>query len=150
MSKWGQPTLHDFGEVGADAAQHLHHRLVVAGRDPGLLENRLSHVGVANAQRELLLFGRLGGGQVRREERLQGGGDLVLGEGLNVLESLLSSFEGLVRLDGNHLCEAFERVDGLLDLGQLGAGRVVLLLLKEAVSAGGLVENEQLHVGYNY
>lgn len=146
----GKPTLHDFGEVAADAAQHLHNCLVVAGRDARLLENGLAHVRVADAQGKLLLLGGLGGGQMRRKESLEGGGNLVLGEGLDVLESFLGSFEWLVGLDGDHLGEAFEGVDGLLDLGQLGAGGVVLLLLEEAVSAGGLVENEQLHVGYNY
>lgn len=61
----------DFGEVHSDAAQQLNDSLVVAGSDTGLGEDGLTHVGVADAQSELLLFARFGGWQVGREEGLK-------------------------------------------------------------------------------
>jgi len=44
----------------------------------------------------------------------------------------------------DHFGEPFEAQDGLLDLWQLAASLVKLLLLEEAVAGGTLVQNEKL------
>jgi hypothetical protein len=84
------------------------------------------------AQKELLLLGRLSGRQVLGEEVLKGLGNLVLSDFLDVFEGFLSSFEGLEGGELDHLGEALEVGNSLLDSLELSTSLVELLLLKEA------------------
>jgi len=102
-------------------------------------------MGVADAECELLLLGGFSGRQVGRQKVFQRARYLVGSDSLNVLKGLLGGLEGLVGSNGDHLGEAFEGVDGLLDLGEGSTCLVVLFFLKETVPGGCLVQNEHLH-----
>ena len=63
----------------------------------------LAHLGVDNAEQELLLFGALGGWEVSSQETFERVCDFVVGDGSDVLEGFLSGGEGLVSAELNHL-----------------------------------------------
>ena len=78
------------------------------------------------------------------EEVLERISHLVFLHSHDVLEGLLSRGEGLIGRQLDHLGEAINLTDRLLDLGQLTARLVELLFLKEAITGCTFVQDKKL------
>jgi hypothetical protein len=94
--------------VGADASEELNNSFVVAGGDSGFLENRLTKMGIDNAECEFLFFASFSSREMSGKEALQSGGHLVRCDGLHVLKRLFGSLERLVGRNSHHFGEAFQ------------------------------------------
>ena len=100
----------------------------------------LAQFRIRDAQHELLLFGALGRGQVRRQEHLESLGHLVRHNIFDVLEGLLRCLEGLERRQFHHLAEPLQIWDRLLDRLQLTTDLVEILLLKQTITTRRLIK----------
>ena len=138
-------TFDDFGEVSTNTSQKLHGGLVVACCNTSLWENFLTKSGIANTQGKLLLLGGFCWRQVCTEEAFEYFRDFVVSNRLDVLKSLFCRLKRLVSCNFDHLREAFETGNCLLDLRKLSASFVVLFFFKQTVPWGCLVQNEHLH-----
>lgn len=135
----------------SDASEQLLDGVVRGRGDASRLEDLPAHVRVGDTEQELLLLSALGRREARRQEVFQDGRDSGLRDGHDVLERLLGRLEGVARRELDHLREPLQAEDGLLDLRQLSAGLIELLLLEEGVAGGGLVKDKQLgHSGLIY
>ena len=104
----------------------------------------LTHLWINDTQKELLFLGALGGWKVSGQEAFERVCDLASSNGSDVLQGLLGGGEWLVSGKLDHLAESLDIHDGLLDLGKLTTCFVELLLLEDAVTGSGLVQNKQL------
>ena len=127
-----------------DSSNQLPDRVIGRGRDPGLLKDLATHVGISNTQQELLLLGALSRRQARRQEVLERGRDLILSNGHNILKCLLGCLKRIAGRELDHLSEPVQTQNGLLDLGQLSTSFIEFLLLEQAVPGGAFVQDEEL------
>lgn len=128
-----------------NATNHFHGRVVVDGSDTCLLEELGAELSVTDAERELLLLRGFRGREIGSQEVFERWGHLGKTNSLDVLKSLLSGLEGVGANKLDHLGETLEVLGCLLDLGKATTCFIVVLLHKEEITLGGLVENEKLH-----
>lgn len=132
--------------MGSDTSLQLNSCLIEASGNTSCLKDLLTQASVTDSQSELLFLGGLGGWEMCGQEIFKGWGNLIVSNHLDVFQSFLSSLKWLVGSDGDHLGEALERIDSLLNLGETSTCLVVLLLFKEAIAIGGLIKNKHLHL----
>ena len=94
----------------------------------------MTHLWVGDTQEELLLLGRLGGGQVGGQKLFESVRNSIGSNILNVSESLLSSGEWLIGSELDHLRESLQRANGLLDLTKLASSGIEFFLFEKAVA----------------
>jgi len=70
--------------------------------------------------------------------------NFVCGNILNVFKGLLGGSEWLIGCKLDHLGEPLKRSNGFLYLAELSSSSIELLLLEEAVSRSGFVQNVKL------
>jgi len=130
--------LDDLGEVSSNSSHEFNDGVVVRSSDASGFEDLFTESGVGDTKLELLFLGGLSGGQVLGQKVLEGVGNLAVHVGHDVLEGLLGSAEGLVSSQADHLGEAFQGGNGLLDLGKGATSGVVLGDLEEAQTGSSL------------
>jgi len=106
----------DLGEMSSDSTHKFNNSVVERSGDTCGIKDFFTESRVTDSELVLLFLGSLGSGEMGSQKVFEGGGNLTLHVGNDVLKSFLSSGEGLVSSESDHLGESLERVNGLLDL----------------------------------